>query len=50
MAQEQGWQLGKEVGWQVRFDAAFTKETGLIYLTPGLFLQRLQADPLLEGS
>lgn len=49
VALEQGWQLGCEVGYETRFDRKVGRETRLVFLTEGLLLARLQADPLLEG-
>jgi len=49
VAQEQGWRAGGEVGWQVRFDTCVTAATALRFMTPGIFLQRLEADPGLAG-
>jgi len=48
IADEQGWTLGREVGWQVRFDRKFTAETRLLVVTEGILTARLQTDPLLS--
>ncbi len=48
-AAERGARLGGEVGYRVRFDARASRETRLVFVTEGLFLRRLAADPLLEG-
>ena len=46
IADEQGWSIGDEVGWQVRFDACVTAKTRLIVATEGILTARLQQDPL----
>ena len=48
IAEEQGWTLGREVGWQVRFERKFTAETRLLVVTEGILTARLQSDPLLS--
>jgi ATP-dependent helicase HrpB len=48
IAGEQGWRLGREVGWQVRFDRMFTADTRLLVVTEGILTARLQTDPLLS--
>lgn len=47
IASERGWMLGREVGWQVRFDRKFTADTQLLVVTEGILTARAQADPLL---
>ncbi|MCB9797003.1 MAG: ATP-dependent helicase HrpB [Alphaproteobacteria bacterium] len=42
--------LGDEVGYQVRFDRRAGPRTRLEFLTEGLLLRRLQADPFLEEA
>jgi ATP-dependent helicase HrpB len=49
IAAEQGFTLGEEVGWQVRFERRFTARTRLLVATEGILTARLQADPLLAG-
>jgi ATP-dependent helicase HrpB len=49
IAEEQGWTLGGEVGWQVRFERRFGKDTRLLVATEGVLTRRLQSDPLLDG-
>lgn len=49
IAFEQGWRLGERVGWHVRFDRNCRDDSELVSLTGGLLLQRLQADPFLDG-
>lgn len=49
VASELGQAVGQTVGYAVRFDEASGPTTRLRYLTDGLLLRRLQADPLLTG-
>jgi ATP-dependent helicase HrpB len=49
MAAEGGWTLGREVGYQVRFERLAGPETKILVVTEGILVQRLQADPFLEG-
>lgn len=49
IAVEQGWQVGQEVGYQVRFENRTTQSTKLQILTEGIFALRLQSNPELEG-
>src|SRR5262249_13450814 len=48
IAEERGWTLGHDVGWQVRFDRKFSRDTRLLVVTEGILTARLQADPLLS--
>jgi ATP-dependent helicase HrpB len=49
IAGERGWTLGREVGWQVRFERRFSAETRLLVVTEGILTARLQSDPLLSA-
>src|SRR5512143_796823 len=49
VAEEQGWSLGEEVGWQVRFERRYGPATRLLVATEGVLTRRLQSDPLLDG-
>jgi len=49
IADERGWTLGREVGWQIRQDRKFTEDTRLLVVTEGILTARLQRDPLLTG-
>ena len=49
IAEEQGWTLGDQVGWQVRLERRFTPRTRLLVATEGVLTRRLQSDPLLSG-
>jgi ATP-dependent helicase HrpB len=48
IAGERGWTLGREVGWQVRFERRFGADTRLLVVTEGILTARLQTDPLLS--
>jgi ATP-dependent helicase HrpB len=48
IAEEQGWSIGREVGWHVRFDRRDSAETRLLVATEGILTARLQQDPLLS--
>jgi ATP-dependent helicase HrpB len=49
IAVEQGWTLGREVGWHVRFERRFTADTRILLATEGILTARLQQDPLIGG-
>jgi ATP-dependent helicase HrpB len=49
VASERGTALGREVGYQVRFDDAIGPDTRLAFVTEGVFLRWLQSDPELCG-
>ncbi|MDP9194144.1 MAG: DEAD/DEAH box helicase [Acidobacteriota bacterium] len=48
IAFEQGWTIGNEIGWQIRFERRFTDRTRLLVATEGILTARLQSDPLLS--
>jgi ATP-dependent helicase HrpB len=48
IAAERQWTLGGEVGWHVRFERRFSKETRVLLATEGILTARLQQDPLLS--
>ena len=48
IAHERGWTLGREVGWQVRFERRCSPATRLLVVTEGILTARLQTDPLLS--
>jgi ATP-dependent helicase HrpB len=48
IAEERGWQVGREVGWQMRFERRFRDDTQLLVATEGILTARLQQDPLLS--
>ena len=49
IADEQGWTLGREVGWHVRFERKFGNTTRVLVATEGILTARLQQDPLLSS-
>jgi ATP-dependent helicase HrpB len=48
IAQERGWTIGNEIGWQIRFERRFSSRTQLLVATEGILTARLQSDPLLS--
>lgn len=49
IADENGWQLGREVGYHVRFDRKLGDATRLRVITEGILNRQLIDDPFLEG-
>lgn len=49
IAEEQGWRLGEEVGYRIRFDSRSGPRTRILVVTEGILVQMLQRDPFLEG-
>jgi len=49
IADEQGWTVGREAGWHVRFEQRFGPATRVLLATEGILTARLQRDPLLSG-
>ena len=49
IADEQGWTLGREVGWHVRFERNFNASTSLLVATEGILTARLQQDPMASA-
>src|SRR4051794_21538565 len=49
IAAEQGWVLGAEVGYQIRFERRVGPRTRLRVATEGVLTRQLLADPFLEG-
>src|SRR5215218_6600018 len=49
IADENGWELGREVGYHVRFDRRLGPQTRLRVLTEGILTRQLLDDPFLEG-
>lgn len=41
--------LGAEVGYQVRFEGAYGRETRILFVTEGILLRRMLGDPELRG-
>lgn len=48
IADERQWTLGREVGWHVRFEPRFARDTQLLIATEGILTARLQHDPFLS--
>ncbi|HEX3356087.1 MAG TPA: ATP-dependent helicase HrpB [Tepidisphaeraceae bacterium] len=48
IAQEQGWAVGEEVGYHVRFDRKISARTRLRVLTEGILTRQLLDDPFIE--
>ena len=40
--------IGSLVGYQVRLESASSKDTQLLFLTPGVLLRKLQSSPMLS--
>ena len=49
MSDERGTTLGAEIGYRVRHEGKSTKQTRILVCTEGVFLRRLQDDPLIEN-
>ena len=49
IAEENGWTLGEEVGYQIRFERRIGPTTRLRVVTEGILNRQLIADPFLEG-
>jgi ATP-dependent helicase HrpB len=48
IADERGWTVGREVGWHIRFERRFARDTQLLVVTEGILTAYLQDDPLLS--
>jgi ATP-dependent helicase HrpB len=49
MASERGLVLGREIGFQTRFEKKVSRNSRIVCVTEGILLRRLQDDPFLEG-
>ena len=49
MAHEQGWTVGREVGWHVRFDHRIAADTSIRVVTEGILTRQMVDDPSIEG-
>jgi ATP-dependent helicase HrpB len=49
VAEERGVPLGGEVGYQIRLDNVSSKETRILFVTEGILLRQMLADPHLRG-
>jgi ATP-dependent helicase HrpB len=47
IAHERNWTIGREIGWHVRFERQFSKDTRLLVATEGVLTARLQQDPMI---
>jgi ATP-dependent helicase HrpB len=47
IAHERDWTIGRQIGWHVRFERQFSKDTRLLVATEGVLTARLQQDPML---
>ena len=48
IAEERQWTVGREIGWQIRFEKRAARDTRLLVVTEGILTARLQQDPLLS--
>lgn len=48
ISQENNWQLGEQVGYQVRFDNCYNQQTRLLFLTEALLTRKMIDDPSLD--
>src|SRR5437763_1295835 len=49
VAEERGWTLSREVGYQVRLERRTARDTRLRFVTEGILTRQLLADPFLES-
>ena len=49
VAEELDCELGREVGYQIRFEDRSSRETWVKFMTDGILLAETQSDPLLDG-
>ncbi len=49
VASERGMKLGGEVGYQIRLDNVSSRDTRLLFVTEGILLRQMLADPELRG-
>src|SRR3954451_5351366 len=49
IAEENGWRVGEEVGYHIRFERRIGPRTRVRVMTEGLLNRQLVADPFLEG-
>lgn len=48
IAAERKWSVSREIGWHIRFERNFTRDTQLLVVTEGILTAYLQQDPLLS--
>jgi ATP-dependent helicase HrpB len=49
ICEEQVWTVGREAGYQVRFESKVQKDTKLVFMTDAMLLRQISADPDLSG-
>ena len=49
IAEENRWELGREVGYHIRFERRVSRGTRLHVMTEGILTRRLLDDPILDG-
>ncbi|MFO0958138.1 MAG: ATP-dependent helicase HrpB [Isosphaeraceae bacterium] len=49
IAEERGWSLGEQVGYQVRFERRLGRRSRIVVQTEGILNRQILADPFLEG-
>jgi ATP-dependent helicase HrpB len=49
MADENGWEIGRQVGYHIRFEKKIARDTRLRVLTEGILTRQMLDDPFLEG-
>jgi ATP-dependent RNA helicase HrpB len=49
IAEENNWQVGREVGYQIRFEKRIGSQTRLRVLTEGVLTRKMLDDPFLDG-
>ena len=50
ISSERGWTIGDEIGWHIRFERQFSRNTKLLVVTEGILTAYLQHDPLLSDT
>ncbi|MBL7542283.1 MAG: DEAD/DEAH box helicase [Bdellovibrionaceae bacterium] len=49
IAEEKNWELGEQVGYEVRFESKKNAQTCILFLTEALLAKKIIADPELKG-
>jgi len=49
VASERGCRLGTEVGYRIRLDNVSSRDTRILFVTEGILLRQMLADPMLSG-
>lgn len=50
IAEERGWSVGREIGYEVRFARKGGPDSRIVAATTGVFLRQIQRDPFLQGT